>query len=129
MNEKRTSEKSRDLLVNVFVFIFSLLFCYFAAAKNSSYAFAFLFAVFLLFEKIRENKLLMLKIVSPFFVVPIAFYHKFLGILGLITAVPSFSIIYVLGRTRKINAKKVERLFFGFIFLIYLMIELLTARH
>lgn len=106
------------------VFMISLFFCYFAAIKEIHYAAVFLVIVLILFERVKENQLLLLKIISPFYIVPLAFYSKFLGILALILSVFLFSVLYIFRHVKKINVKKLGRIFFVMMFLVYFLINL-----
>ena len=125
MSERMKHIEFKNILPGLFIFIFSLFFCYFAAVKNLIYSLGFLVAVFALFERVKTNELFLLKVVSPFFVVPLAFYNWVLGILALVFVVIAFSAIYILRHVKKINVKKLRRVFFLSLFLIYLFIPFL----
>ncbi len=122
MQGKTFKNQFRSFLASIFIFIFSLLFCYFASVKNLIYALIFLFSVFVVFEKAVKDGFFLLKVVSPFFVVPLSFYNKPLGILALILAVLIFSALYILRHMKKINVKKLRRIFFFSVFLLYFLI-------
>jgi len=106
----------------IVIFVVSLLFCYFASVKEI-YVMCFLLIIALvLFEKVKNNELFLLKVVAPFYVIPLVFYHKIFGIFVLILTVILFSALYIIWYLKKFNQKRIIRMFFLACLLSYLLL-------
>ena len=103
----------------ILVFATSLLFCYFASVKEIYVTLFLLIIALVLFEKAKDNELFLLKVVAPFYVIPLTFYNKVFGIFALILTVILFSALYILRHVKKINSKKLGRVFFIVMFFVY----------